>query len=194
MRQEKLDELNKYIDELKTIEKIYDKPIDKNFLNIRQVKCKLNNGKIILRDKLQKMNRDSKSAVILPITENHDVILVIQPRLFNSLSVGIEVPSGYIEEGEEPIDGAARELAEETGYSSDNITKIAEFYQDEGCSAMKSYAFIATNCKKTTSQNLDNDEYIKFFECTLNEAQELIKMGYIQGLQSQFILEKAKEY
>ena len=53
MRKTKEKELNKYIEELKTVKKelIDRKPC---FLTIETYKCTLNNGKVIIREKLLK--------------------------------------------------------------------------------------------------------------------------------------------
>ena len=44
------------------------------------------------------------------------------------------------------------------------------------------------------NQNLDKDEYIKYFECTYDEALELVDMEYINDAGSILLLEKSKVY
>lgn len=108
--------------------------------------------------------------------------------------MGIGFPAGYIEQGEDPYQAALRELQEETGYVSNNLELLAKFYQDEGCSKAFNHVFLALDCEKKFEQNLDAGEYIKYFECTYDEALELANMGYISGSNSIIALEKSKKY
>ena len=57
------------------------------------------------------------SSVILPITTDEEFIIIKQYReTLNNYS--LELPAGFIEKDENPIDTAKRELFEETGYKS----------------------------------------------------------------------------
>ena len=44
------------------------------------------------------------------------------------------------------------------------------------------------------NQSLDSSEFIKYFECSIDELFELVEMGMINDLQSQFAIERAKQY
>ncbi len=203
MRKEKLEELRNYIEELQIITKerkkeefIYQgtEPIQrKGFINVESYNCKLQNGIIIPREKIVKGGKDGNAAIILPITNEGNTLLVIQPRVFTKETVCVELPAGYIEENEDPITAGKRELVEETGYVPDQIQLLASFYQDQGCSAAYNYSMLALGCQKIKNQNLDQDEIIRYFECSFEEALELVNRGYITDLQSQFTLEKAKK-
>lgn len=193
MRKEKLNELKKYIEELKTIS--YKKSnIDSKFLSIENYEYKLNNGHVIKREKLLKNKKDGSAAIILPITENNEIILAIEPRVFTRKTVDVGLPAGYIEENELPVLSAIRELEEETGYTSNNLELLGSCYQDQGCSAAYNFYYIAFNCKKVKEQNLDEGEFIKYILVNFEELDELIDMGYITGLNSVYAIEKGKKY
>ena len=46
-----------------------------------------------------------------------------------------------------------------------------------GIPAAYNELFLALDCEKKKEQNLDNGEYIKYFDCTFDEAIELIDEG-----------------
>ena len=192
MRKEKLEELKYYLETLKTInlEKADCKP---TFLKSEVYNCKLNNGEIIIREKLLKGNKNGSAAIVLPITTNDEVLLVVEPRVFTKKTVGVGLPAGYIEEGEDAKVSALRELKEETGYTTDNIINLGGFYQDMGCSSAYNECFLARDCIKIDKQNLDESEFIQYFTCYFDEALELIDLGYIQGSNSIITFDKVKK-
>lgn len=193
MREEKIEELEKIIDSLKTIkkEKLTKEP---RFIRSEVYRCYLNNDKTITREKILKNNKDGSAAIILPVTSDNNVVLTVEPRVFSKRTVGIGIPAGYIEDGEDSYVAALRELEEETGLVPDKLTKMGGFYQDMGCSSAYNETFLATGCKWLKNQNLDESEYIKYFECTYDEALELVDMNYIEGCNAVIALNKAKKY
>lgn len=193
MRKEKKEELENIIDSLKTIkkEKLTKEP---RFIKSEVYKCSLNNDKTITREKILKNNKDGSAAIILPVTSDNNVVLTVEPRVFSKRTVGIGIPAGYIEDGEDSYTSALRELEEETGLVPDKLTKMGGFYQDMGCSSAYNEIFLATGCRWLKDQNLDESEYIKYFECTYEEALELIDMNYIEGCNAVITLNKAKKY
>ena len=193
MRKEKLEELNEYVELLKTKKK---KLIEKtgDFIKVHKYLIELNNGEVITREKILKGNNAGNASIVLPVTVDGNVILVVQPRVFTRSGVGIELPAGYVDEGEEYEDAARRELFEETGYAPDNVRLLGEFYQDQGCSSAYNKSFLAEGCIKIGPQSLDSSEFIKYFECSVDELYELVELGLINDLQSQYTIEKAKQY
>lgn len=187
-----MDNIEKYFDELKTIKMTKNK--ETSFITVESYSCKLNNGRTIKREKILKDKNDGSAAIILPITQDKKVILAIEPRVFTEKTVDIGLPAGYIEENEQPIIAAKRELLEETGYESNDLIYLDSFYQDQGCSAALNHYFIALNCKKIKDQKLDKDEFIKYILVTFEELEELVSKGYIKGLNSAYTIEKGKSY
>lgn len=202
MREEKIKELKKYYEELKTINMVRKEKflkrfletflsllnVKKSFLDIEEYMCTLNNGYTIKREKLIKNKKDGSAAIILPITVNNEVILAVEPRVFTKETVDVGLPAGYIEDNELPEVSAIRELQEETGYTSEDLVCLGSYYQDQGCSGALNYYYIARNCKKMGNQNLDEGEFIKYILVSMEELEELLKDGYIKGLNSAYLI------
>lgn len=193
MRDEKLKEIDKYIEKFKTIKK--SEPFEsEGFISVKNYEIELNNGKTIHREQIYKNGRIGNSVTILPITKEKKIILVIEPRVFTKRTVGVEAPAGYVEDFERPIEAAERELLEETGLKSKEIIQLREYYCDMGSFAGITSSFIAKDCEKVSEQNLDEDEFIAIVECTIDEAKELIDMEYIKDINTMYLIENLEKF
>ena len=191
MLEDKIKQIHHYMEELKTnrMELLEAKA---NFLSIEKYQCSLNNGQKIIREKLLKGKIDGSAAIIMAVTENQEFILAIEPRVFTKETVDVGLPAGYIEEGEEAIKAAQRELLEETGYIAQDWIPLGSFYQDQGCSGAYNHYFLATQCRKVKEQNLDEGEFIKYVLVSDEELNWLLDHHYINGLNSAYTIEKAQ--
>lgn len=185
-------DLSRFFDEYRLLEK--EKIDSINFLSIESFQCTLNNGKIIKREKVLKNGKDGDAVIIFPITQENKVIIACEPRVFTKETVDVGFPAGYVEEKEEVLAAAKRELLEETGYSSDEFVLVGSFYQDQGCSAALNHYYIAFNCVLTSKQKLDESEFIKYFLVDFDELKELYQNGYFKGLNSAYLIEKVHNY
>ncbi len=115
---------------------------------------------------------------VLAITPDGKVILVKQFRKPVE-SVLLEIPAGRIETDEEPLNSAKRELVEETGYSSDKITKMLDFYTSPGFSNEVIHIYLAEELVEGEACP-DEDEYIEVVYLSIEEAVEMVKNGEIK--------------
>jgi ADP-ribose pyrophosphatase len=114
----------------------------------------LDNGEIVIREYI----KHSGGVGIVPIIDGN-VILIEQFRI----SIGrelIELPAGRLEQNEEPMSCAARELEEEIGYRAKKLIPIASYFASVGNSNERMYLFLALDLEKT-EQRLEADERIR---------------------------------
>lgn len=205
MRKEKLEELHECINELKTVRKtlveseyIFEdgKVVKrKGFMDVEKYMVELSNGMVVPREKILKDGKNKSAAIVMPITKEGQVVLVVQSRSSTHESVCVEFPSGYVEEGEEPEYGGVRELIEETGYVPKQMVLLDKFYQDQSCGVCAyNYNYLALGCEKKEKQHLDENEAIRFIECSIDEVFELLEMGYFTDIQTKYTLTLAKQY
>ncbi len=90
-----------------------------------------------------------------------------------------ELPAGRIDEGEEEVKAAKRELLEETGYSAANWKQILKFYASPGFMEETMAVFLATGLRKGKAQP-EEDEVIYKRLVPLPSALRMVLSGTIQ--------------
>ena len=131
------------------------------------------------------------AAVILPITEDKQVILVHQyrPSLKNWL---LELPAGTIENQESPLACAERELEEETGFSAKTFIELGQMTPMASFCDEVQYFFVAKQLSQTQRLSCDDDEVIEINVCSVQELEEKIISGEITDSKTIACLSKAK--
>lgn len=121
--------------------------------------------------------RHRGSVVILPSVDDDHVCLIRNYRV----SVGkelIELPAGTLEEGEEPLSTASRELIEETGYRAGQMTPLHSFYAAPGILDERMHLFEASDLTKGEPMR-EGNEQIKNLVVSWAEALDMIQRGEI---------------
>ncbi|WP_277678116.1 NUDIX hydrolase [Gracilibacillus dipsosauri] len=113
---------------------------------------------------------------ILAITEDQEIILLKQYR-HAVQSWEFELPAGMIEDEEEALYAAKRELLEETGYQSLEWESFDYFFPSPGSTTEKIHLFFAKNAFKVRDQALDPTEDISVSLITPEEMSGMITDG-----------------
>lgn len=90
----------------------------------------------------------------------------------------IELPAGKIDDGEDILVTAQRELLEETGYMASEWIHLTTAWPCIGYSDERMEYFLARGLKHVGS-NLDDGEFLEVFELSLGDAIEWIRQGKI---------------
>jgi len=129
------------------------------------------------REVMREVVKHVGAATILPVDENGDIYFVRQYRHPAKQKV-LEIPAGTLEPNEKPEVCAYRELEEEIGYVSSNITFLTKIYPAVGYSSEVIHIYLAKDLVQT-AQNLDPDEFVEIEKYSLKETLKLIKDGEI---------------
>jgi ADP-ribose pyrophosphatase len=118
------------------------------------------------------------SAVILVVDEKKKILLVRQYRLPAAQKLW-ELPAGKIDAGENALQAAKRELAEETGYKATNWKKLASYWASPGFLAEKMNIYLATGLKPGLATPME-DERIEARWFSSKELDDLIREGKME--------------
>ena len=90
-----------------------------------------------------------------------------------------ELPAGKLDAGEEPLAGAQRELAEETGYRAKKWKPLVEYYASPGFLGESMIVFVAEGLQAGQAQP-EEDESIELRLVRLSDVLKMIEKGAIR--------------
>jgi ADP-ribose pyrophosphatase len=117
-------------------------------------------------------------AAVVPLFPDKTVALIQQYRYCMSDAIW-EIPAGRLEQGEEPLGCAKRELEEEVGYKAVQMRKLTDIYSAPAYCTEVISIFLAQDLIPARQQ-LDDDEIIKVVRLPLTEAIEKVIAGEIR--------------
>jgi ADP-ribose pyrophosphatase len=115
---------------------------------------------------------------VIPITPDRQVLFIRQFR-FGIEDDTLEIPGGMCDPGETPLDAAARELVEETGYAATDLTQLGWVHPNPAIQSNRCYTFLAEGLEKTAEPKPDPNESFEQLRLPLADIPRLIKEGRI---------------
>lgn len=112
------------------------------------------------------------AVALIPVLDDGRVVLIRNERFAVGRTL-LEVPAGTLSPGEPPIECAARELREETGYRAASLEELATFFTAPGFCTEAMHVFVATGLEHV-GQALEPTEHIEPIALTRAELDEAI--------------------
>src|SRR5690625_3499540 len=172
--------MRKFEEQTIKTEKIYDGRI----INVQIDEVQLPNGRKTNRE----LVKHPGAVAVIPITKENKIVLIEQYRKPLEKSI-IEIPAGKVEKGEDPERTAIRELEEETGYTTGELSFVASFYTSPGFADELMHIFITDELKPLEIPAAkDDDEFIEVMKLTLDEAKQLVEDERIHDAKTNYAI------
>ncbi len=152
--------------------------LDGPYLRVRRDRIELPDGTVVPEYYV----RESRGYVIVfALTQRRQVVLVRQYKHGIGKAL-VELIAGAIDEGEQPLQTAVRELAEETGYAAASMEYVRSFVTDATSANTLAHLFFARDAYGSGEQQLDPTENITVQLAALDDLRAMIKSGEIESM------------
>jgi ADP-ribose pyrophosphatase len=121
--------------------------------------------------------RHPGAAAVVPFVRD-DVVLMLRQYRYAVGATIWEIPAGKLDEGEDPLRCAVRELEEETGYTSQHIEPLGLIHTTPGFTDEIIHLFCA-RALVPGKRALDADELIDVVELPLSKVYQMVEDGEI---------------
>lgn len=142
--------------------------------DVESIKMKLPDGRSRVYDLVKIQN----AVTILPVDAEGCIYFVRQYRIGAEKEI-LELPAGKIEEGEEALATAEREIREETGFAAREMRLVGKFYMSPGYSDEFMHVFLATGLYESPLAP-DQDEFLNLIKLTPVEITQKISSGEVE--------------
>jgi ADP-ribose pyrophosphatase len=151
---------------------------DGHFLKVQRDTISLPDGKVTAREYILHPG----AVVILPLLDDGTVLMERQFR-YPLDRVFIEFPAGKIDEGEDPLECAKRELLEETGYTATEWHFVSTIHNAIAYSDEHLEIYLARGLVAGKNQ-LDEGEFLETFTATVPQLLDWVKSGEITDVKT----------
>ena len=144
---------------------------DGKFLSVERGTFRHEDGAVVERELVT-----HPGAVGIVVLDGNDLWLVRQPREAVGVPDLLEIPAGKLdEEGEDPLDTAKRELAEEIGKQAQHWESLGSFFTSPGFANEEIHLFLATGISDVDVRpEVEEDERIDVEIVPLSQVDELL--------------------
>lgn len=115
---------------------------------------------------------------VIAVTPDRRVVLVRQFRA-GSQEDSLETPGGLVNEGEDVLSAAARELREETGYEGDPPIPLGTCWSNPSIMTSRITSVLITNARPTADRCLDHNEEVHVELAHAGRIPQMIRDGRI---------------
>ena len=129
---------------------------------------------------------------IVPLTENLETYLVGQYR-YTLQAYSWEIPEGGGDRGEDVLDGAKRELREETGLRASRWTDLGIFHTSNSVTDETAYCFLAEELEQGQPEP-DEDEELRVMKLPFLEVWQMVLKQEITDALTIVCLMRAHEF
>lgn len=159
---------------------------DGKILTLHVDKALLPNGRISTREVVD----HCPCAAILAMDDRNNVLTVTQYRYALGKEL-LEIPAGKLEENEDPVVGALRELQEETGAVPDEFLPLGRLYTSVGFCNEVIHLFLARGLHLGDTHP-DEDEFLVQERIPFDEMVHRVMSGEIEDSKTVAAVLKAK--
>jgi ADP-ribose pyrophosphatase len=115
---------------------------------------------------------------VLALTPEHELVLVEQYR-HGIRQLSLETPSGILEEGEDPLDAALRELEEETGFRAEEPRSLGTLDLNPSWETTRVHVVLATGARRAGDEDPGEDTRVRCV--ATDEVRERVREGAIRS-------------
>ena len=157
-------------------------------VNVRQDIAEIQNGKLVSREVVEHPG----GVGIVPVTRDNKILMVRQYRYPMEEEL-LEIPAGKLEEGEDPLECAARELSEETGCTAGSLIDLGKIYPSPGFCRETLYLYLALDLQYA-EMHPDEGEFLSVEPVGIDELIDIIMANGLPDAKSIIGVMKAKRY
>ncbi len=122
-------------------------------------------------------------AIVVPFTDDGQTLL-IRSYKHGVRGVSRSFPAGYLEDGEDPLDCAKRELREEAGWEAAAWVPLGRFVIDGNYGSGAMHAFLATGARSVTVPASGDLEEMVLERVSWDDAVAALRAGELRQLAS----------
>ena len=93
----------------------------------------------------------------------------------------LELPAGALDHGESPLEAAARELREETGFAAEKLTLLGSAMPNCAYQSNRCYSVLAEGCHLAGETKFDPGEDIELVTLPFDELVRLFRNGTVRN-------------
>lgn len=124
---------------------------------------------------------DSPGGVtVIARTRGGEIVLVEQFR-HGTRELSLELPSGVVEQGEDPVAAGLRELREETGYAAEGAESIGRIDLNPSWQSTRVEVVVAREARREGEKELDAGEDTRVRTVSLRRLQEMVRRGEVRS-------------